>query len=160
MAVYLARSCPRCAGYLGSFCESWAATHGCGLLMAVARVAAIGSPGYSCEAKSPPCRSPLLVVHHIKKSVVVAAWRKKVARNAPKRHSSHLYRASLFVPVVAQPIQDMSEVSITHKTMGIRLPRLRCGAIGLVCFGPADHPRRVSSPILPLCTLWGWVAAA
>jgi hypothetical protein len=31
---------------------------------------------------------------------------------------------------VAQPTQDMSEVSITYKTMGICLSRLRCGAIG------------------------------
>jgi hypothetical protein len=34
-------------------------------------------------------------------------------------------------PVVAQPIQDLSAVSITHKTVGIRLPRLWCGAVGL-----------------------------
>jgi hypothetical protein len=33
--------------------------------------------------------------------------------------------------MVAQPIQDMSAVSITHKTVGVRLPRLWCGAIGL-----------------------------
>jgi hypothetical protein len=32
--------------------------------------------------------------------------------------------------VVAQPIQDMSAVSITDKTVGVRLPRLRRGAIG------------------------------
>jgi hypothetical protein len=32
--------------------------------------------------------------------------------------------------VVARPIQDLSAVSITHKTVGIRLPRLWCGAIG------------------------------
>jgi hypothetical protein len=56
--------------------------------------------------------------------------RKKAARNAPKCHYSRLYRAGVFVFVVAQPIQDMSAVSITHKTVGIRLPRLRCGAIG------------------------------
>jgi hypothetical protein len=59
-----------------SFCESWAATHGCGPSMAAARVAAIGSPGYSCEAESRSCRSPLLVVHHIK-TLCVAAWQKK-----------------------------------------------------------------------------------
>jgi hypothetical protein len=29
-----------------------------------------------------------------------------------------------FVLVVAKPIQDLSAVSITHKTVGIRLPRL------------------------------------
>jgi hypothetical protein len=68
----------------------------------------------------------MIHLHHIK-TLCIAAWQKKVARNAPKRHSSHLCRAGLFVPVVAQPIQDMSEVSITHKTVGIRLPRLwRC----------------------------------
>jgi hypothetical protein len=54
---------------------------------------------------------------------------KRWARNAPKRHSSHLYRAGVRVPVVAQSIQDMSTVSITHKAVGIRLPRLWCGAI-------------------------------
>ena len=56
--------------------------------------------------------------------------RKKAARNAPKCHYSRLYRAGGIVRVVAQPIQDMSAVSITHKTVGIRLPRLWCGAIG------------------------------
>jgi hypothetical protein len=70
---------------------------------------------------------------------------KKAARNAPKCHYSRLYCAGVFVPVVAQPIQNMSPVPITHKKVGIRLPRLWCGAIGLVCFGPADHPKRVSS---------------
>jgi hypothetical protein len=49
---------------------------------------------------------------------------KKAARNAPKCHYSRLYCAGVFVPVVAQPIQDLSAVSITHKTMGIGLPRL------------------------------------
>jgi hypothetical protein len=41
---------------------------------------------------------------------------------------------ALFVvrPVVARPIQDLSAVSITRKTVGIGLPRLWCGAIGLV----------------------------
>ena len=50
----------------------------------------------------------------------------------PKRHSSRLCRAGVFVFVVAQPVQDLSAVSITHKAVGIRLPRLWCGAIGLV----------------------------
>jgi hypothetical protein len=54
---------------------------------------------------------------------------KKAARNAPKCHCSSFYRAGVVVFVVAQPIQDLSAVSITHKTVGIRLPRLRCGAI-------------------------------
>ena len=88
---------------------------------------ATDSPGYSCEAERWRCGSALLVIHHTKTLFCVAAWRKK-ACNAPKRHSSHLYRAGLFVPVVARPIQNMSQVSITHKTMGIRLPRLWCGA--------------------------------
>jgi hypothetical protein len=51
--------------------------------------------------------------------------------------------------VVARPIQDMSAVSITDKTVGVCLPRLWCGAIGLVCFGPSDHPKQVSFFILP-----------
>jgi hypothetical protein len=32
--------------------------------------------------------------------------------------------------LVAQPIQNMSALSITHKTVGIGLPRLRFGAVG------------------------------
>jgi hypothetical protein len=55
---------------------------------------------------------------------------KKAARNDPKRHHYRLHRPGVFVFVVAQPIQAVSAVSITHKTVGIRLPRLRCGAIG------------------------------
>jgi hypothetical protein len=47
------------------------------------------------------------------------------ARSVPKRHYSRLYRAGVFVFVVAQPIQDLSAVSITDKTVGIGLPRLR-----------------------------------
>src|SRR5882724_1107578 len=124
MAKYFARNCPRCAGYLGIVLRELGRNIRLWVINGRARVAAIGSPGYSCEAEIRPCRLPLLVVHHISKS------EKKVARNAPKHHSFHLYRPGLFVPVVAQPIQDMSEVSITHKTMGIRLPHLWCGAIG------------------------------
>src|SRR5262249_46508738 len=45
---------------------------------------------------------------------------RKKACNAPKHHSSRLCRASVFIPVVAQSIQDMSAVSITHKTVGNR----------------------------------------
>ena len=37
----------------------------------------------------------------------------KAARNAPKCHYSCLHRASVFVSVVAHPIQDMSALSIT-----------------------------------------------
>jgi hypothetical protein len=90
-------------------------------------------------------------------SSVLRPGRKKAARNAPKCHSSCLCRAGVFVFVVARQIQDMSEVSITHTTVGICLPRLWCGAIGLVCFGPADHPKRVSFFILPF--VHGGVAA-
>jgi hypothetical protein len=50
-------------------------------------------------------------------------------RNAPKRHYSSLYRAGFFVFVVAEPIQDLSAVSISHKTVGVRLPCLWCRAI-------------------------------
>jgi hypothetical protein len=47
-----------------------------------------------------------------------------VARNAPKRHSSRFCRANIFLFVVAEPIQDLSALSITDKTVGIRLPGL------------------------------------
>jgi hypothetical protein len=71
------------------------------------------------------------VVHHTKDSLCCGlAERKKAARTAPKCHYSRLYRAGVFVPVVAQPIQDLSQVSIAHKTVVIDLPRLWCGAIG------------------------------
>ena len=63
---------------------------------------------------------------------------KKAARNAPKCRASRLCRAGVFVPVVAKPIQDTSEVSIPIKTVGIRLSRLWCGAE--VVPGPAGHP--------------------
>jgi hypothetical protein len=61
---------------------------------------------------------------------VLRPGRKAAARDDPKCHYSRLYRAGIFVLVVAQPIQDMSEVPIANKTVGIRLPRLRYGAIG------------------------------
>ena len=78
--------------------------------------------------------------------------RKKVARNAPKRHSSRLRRAGVFAAVVAQPMEDLSAVSITDKTVGIRLSRLRRGAE--VVPGPAGHP---NDGLLYsfLCTWWG-----
>jgi hypothetical protein len=65
------------------------------------------------------------------------------------------HRAGIFAFVVAQPIQDLSAVSITDKTVGIHLPRLWCGAVGLVCFGTANHPKRVSSSFSPLYMV-GW----
>jgi hypothetical protein len=52
----------------------------------------------------------------------------KATRNVPKCRYSRLYRVGNIVFMVAQPIQDLSAVSITHKTVGIRLPRLWCGA--------------------------------
>jgi hypothetical protein len=39
-----------------------------------------------------------------------------------------VFTAAVVVFVVAQPIQDMSAVSVTDKTVGIRLPRLWCRA--------------------------------
>jgi len=69
------------------------------------------------------------------KLFVFRSGRIKAVRNDPKCQYSRLYRAGVCVPVVAQPIQDMSALSITHKTVGIGLPRLRCGAIGLVSSG-------------------------
>ena len=44
--------------------------------------------------------------------------------------AKHARLTTVFGVVVAQPIQDMSAVSITHKTVGIGLPRLRYGTIG------------------------------
>jgi hypothetical protein len=110
----------------GSFSATRAATHCYKRSTGDALNMAIDSLGYSCKAESRPCGSALLVVHHIKTVFCCNL----AARNAPKCHSSRLCRAGVFVPVVARPIQDMSAVSITHKTVGIGLPRLRCGAIG------------------------------
>jgi hypothetical protein len=46
-----------------------------------------------------------------------------------KHFYSHLYRGGFFVLMVAHPVQDMPEVSIAPKTVGVRLPCLRRGAI-------------------------------
>jgi hypothetical protein len=52
------------------------------------------------------------------------------ARNAPKCHYYRVYGAGVVIPVVAQPIQDMSALSVKNKTVGVCLPRVWCGAIG------------------------------
>jgi hypothetical protein len=85
--------------------------------------AAIVWRGYWCEAESRPCGLALLVVHRVK-----TLWLRLV-RNDRKRHYPRC-RPGVFVFVVAQQVQDMSAVSIAHKTLGIRLPRLWCGAVG------------------------------
>src|SRR5262245_659203 len=64
------------------------------------------------------------------------------ARNVPKSSYSRLYHAGVFVLVVAQQIQDMSAVSLTHKAVGVYLSRLRCGA-GLVWPGLRITPTGV-----------------
>ena len=77
------------------------------------------------------------------------------ARNAPKCHHSRLYRASIFVSVVAEPIQDLSAVSITDETVGIGLPRLRYGA---AIVWRTKHPIK-SHPKLDALTaekVFGW----
>ena len=84
---------------------------------AVWRVA-IDSPGYSCKAESRPCGRHCSSFTTLGLSVLRP--RRKRARSAPKRHSSRLCRASVFLTVVAKPIQDMSEVSIPIKTVGNR----------------------------------------
>src|SRR5262249_19040001 len=122
------------------------ATSGCKLSTGVVWRAAIDSPGYSCEAESRPYRSSHLVVHYTKIFFCCNLARKTVARNAPKRHYSRLYGAGVVVSVVAHPIQDMSAVSITHKTVRIRLPRLWCGAVGR----RTRHPLAESNLLLPL----------
>jgi len=77
------------------------------------------------------------------------------ARNVPKSSYSRLYHAGVFVLVVAQQIQDMSAVSLTHKAVGVYLSRLRCGA-GLVWPGPTDHPNtcHLLSPLLYITCTW------
>jgi hypothetical protein len=44
---------------------------------------------------------------------------------------------------VAQPIQDLSALSITDQTVGIGLPRLRCGTMAVSTYNiyhSPDHP--------------------
>src|SRR5262245_34804812 len=129
MAKYLARSCPRCSGYLGI----------------VMREPKRNAPLQAINGRCLQCgyRLAWILVQGRKVALRVVTPRRslhldfwccglagKAARNAPKCHYSRLYRAGVFVSVVAQPIQDMSAVSVTYKTVGNRLPRLRCGAIG------------------------------
>ena len=120
-------------------------TCGCKLSTGVVWRAAIDSPGYSCEAESRPYRSSHLVVHYTKIFFCCNLARKTAARNAPKCHYSRLHRAGVFVPVVAHPIQNMSAVSITHKTVGNRLPCLWCGAVGR----RTERPLTESNLLLP-----------
>jgi len=49
---------------------------------------------------------------------------REAARNASKTDYYQLNCAGIFVFVVAKPIQNLSALSITDKTVGIRLPRL------------------------------------
>jgi hypothetical protein len=133
-----------------SLCENQHAMFRCRPSTEVVWRAGIDSPGYLCKAESRLCGSSLVVVHHVKTRFVAAA------RNVPKRRCSRLHRARIVVPLVAQPIQDLSAVSITHKTVGVRLPRLRCGA-GLVWPGPTDQPNGcpLLSPLLYMAGLGG-----
>jgi hypothetical protein len=75
-------------------------------------------------------RARKLALRSERLSVLRAPGRKTAARDDPKCRYYRLYRPGVFVPMVANSIQDMSEVSITHQTVGIRLPRLWRGAIG------------------------------
>jgi len=52
----------------------------------------------------------------------------RLARNIPKRNYFVFTALAVFVLVVAQPIKDLSAVSITHQAVGIGLPRLWCEA--------------------------------
>ena len=72
--------------------------------------------------------------------------------NVPKAVHSCFHDAGVIGFVVAQPMEDLSAVSITDKTVGIRLSRLRRGAE--VVPGPAGHP---NDGLLCsfLCTWWG-----
>jgi hypothetical protein len=120
MAKYLARSCPRCTGYLGIVVRKprrntrLEAINGhcaeCGYRMAwiLMRGKESALSGRHCSSFTPLNFS------------VLRPGGKKASRNAPKCHSFCLCRAGVSVFVVARPIQDMSAVSITHKTVGIR----------------------------------------
>src|SRR5262245_11306520 len=97
MAKYLARSCPRCSGYLGIVMRKQHGIFHCKLSTGAVLIVATDSPGYSCKAESQPCGSALLVVHPT--TISLSCSLKKAARNAPKCHYSRLYRAGVFVPV-------------------------------------------------------------
>ena len=76
-------------------------------------------------AVSPRRRFSLYITLRFLSSAAVS--RKGAARNDSKCLYSHLYCTGIFVPMVAQPIQDMSEVRIAHKAVGVRLPV--CGVV-------------------------------
>ena len=103
MAKYLARSCPRCAGYLGIVVREpgrnirLQAINGrcaeCGYrlawLLVRGRTVALGVGA-----------APFTTL----RLSMLRPGRKKAARNAPKCHYSSLYRAGVVGPVVAKPI--------------------------------------------------------
>jgi hypothetical protein len=101
MAKYLARSCPRCTGYLGIVLPEprrnirLQAINGrcaeCGYRMAWLLV----------RGRRTAAGLALLVVHRTKSLFCVAAWQEKAARNVPKRRNHRLYRAGVVVPLVA-----------------------------------------------------------
>src|SRR5262245_27495295 len=110
-----------------SSCGNQHAIFRCKLSTGVAYSAAIGLPGCSCKAESQPCGSTLS--SFITLRFCVAAWQERLLAMLQK--VIILVFATLASSVLWwPPVQDMSPVSITYKTVGIRLPCLWCGAIG------------------------------
>src|SRR5262249_43015259 len=87
MAKYLARTCPRCNGYLGIIMRKPARNSPLQLSTGVVWRVAIDLPGYSCKAESQPCGLSLLVVHHTK-TLGVAAWQEGCAQCSRMSFSS------------------------------------------------------------------------
>src|SRR5262245_17940299 len=126
MAKYFARSCPRCSGYVGI----------------VMRKPASNISLQAINGRCLMCGYRLAWILVQGREVDPAGWHGSsfiplrlfycalAARNAPKADYCRLSCTNVFACVVAHSIQDLSELPITYKTGGIRLPRLRYGAIG------------------------------
>src|SRR5262249_42233023 len=132
-------------------------TFHCKPSMGVVQRAAIDSRGYWCKVESRPCGSSHLVVHYTR-TLCVATWQERQLAMLPNVILLVFAALAVFVPVVAHPIQDMSQVSITHKTVGNRLPCLWCGAIGRrtkhpltesICYSPCSKNETLFTRLHP-----------
>jgi hypothetical protein len=128
MAKYLQRRCPKCGGHLGIVLRepSHRTRSSDQRPLFLVRLSA------RLDTRARQTVSP--TVRHCSPFIelvfpLLRPGTKRRLANAPRWHYSRLYRASVFIPVVAQPIQDISTVSITDQTVAIGLPRLWCGAI-------------------------------
>src|SRR5262249_51628261 len=108
MAKYLARSCPRCAGYLGIIMRKPARNFTASDQWALSGVRLSTCLGTRARQKVGPagCHTSSFITLDSRCCGLAG----KAARNAPKRHSSRLRNTGVFVSVVAHPIQDMSAV--------------------------------------------------